>query len=285
MGRQDHAVELAERRIRGERLDREHVDRGPGDPPLLDRGRERCLVHQVAARRVDEHGRRLHQLEPLGVDQTVGLIGVRHVQRDDVGVAQQLVQPHELHLELQGALAGEIGIVSQHVHPEGAGELGDVPADAPQTHDPQRLGAELRALEPFAVPLATAHGIGGPRDAPHEGEQQGDRMLGRTHGVGARRVHHRDAPPGRGVHVDVVHAGARPGDHAQVGRVRQQVRRDPCLAPHDQCVRLSQLALEHFMRFASDGRNLDVGRIVQLLEARLCDPVGDDDAKRHESDR
>jgi len=83
---------LPQRRVLGQRLDGEHVDRRTADALGLHRLRQRRFVHQLAARGVDQHRGRLHQLQARGIDQMVRLLGMRHVQRDDVGLAQQLIE-------------------------------------------------------------------------------------------------------------------------------------------------------------------------------------------------
>ena len=60
---------------------------------------------------VDEIGRRLHQREPLGVDDVVGLRRQRAADRQHVGAAEDLLQPDQLDAELRrDGLVGE-GVV------------------------------------------------------------------------------------------------------------------------------------------------------------------------------
>src|SRR6202035_2083633 len=65
MRRQHDVVELAERMIDRQRLDREHVDRGAGDLLLLQGFQQRGFVDDRPARGVDEVGRRLHACQIL----------------------------------------------------------------------------------------------------------------------------------------------------------------------------------------------------------------------------
>jgi len=82
------------------------------------------------------------------------------------------------------------------------------------------------------------------------GEQQTHGMLGGAHRVGAGGVHHRDAAPRGGMHVDVVDAGPGARDHSQIGSAREQVRRHSGLAPHDERVRAPERPLQLFARLA-----------------------------------
>src|SRR5207244_11875000 len=78
-----------------------------------------------------------------------------------------------IYLQLGGPLRGEIRVVPHHLHPEGSGELGYMPADPAESHDPHRLAAQLAALEALAVPLAAAHRLRRPgRSEEHTSELQ-----------------------------------------------------------------------------------------------------------------
>jgi hypothetical protein len=279
--REDHALELAERRVGGERLDREHVQRRATDALLFDRLRQRYGVYQLTARRVHEHRGGLHELEPRGVDQVVRLLRVGHVQRDHVRLAQQLVERQQLELQLRGALGREVGVVPHHVHAERARQLRHVPADAAQADDADRLAAELGALEPLAVPFTAAHRFRGPGDVAGLREQQAHRVLRGADRVGAGRVHDRDSPTGGRVHVDVVHPGAGAGDHAQPGAVGEQIRGHARLAAHDQGLRAPERPLELVTRLAGAVHHLDLRGGRKQLEARLRQAVRHHHAHAH----
>ena len=281
MRRQQHAVEPAERRIGGERLHSEDVDRRSADPLLPDGGGERRVVHQLAARGVDQHRRRLHQPQPLGIDQVAGLVGERDVQRHHIGRPEQVVEREEPDLEVGRPLGEEIGIVRHDVHAEGARQLRDVPADPAESHDADGLAPQLGSLEPFAVPFALPHRGRGLGDAPYQGEQQPHRVLPGAHRVGARSVHHRDTAPRRGVHVDRVHARAGPCDDAQVRRPRQQIGGDPGFAPHDQRMGPRERPLQLLTGLSRDAHQLDLRRRREEVEAALRDLIRDDDAPGH----
>ena len=87
------------------------------------------------------------------------------------------------------------------------------------------------------------------------------------------------------MHVDVVHAGAGAGDHPQMRRECQQVRRHARLAAHDERVRVGEGPLEHLPGLSGDQDHLDLRRPVQLLESRLGDLVRHHHAKGHASVR
>jgi len=209
------------------------------------------------------------------------LLRVRHVQGDDVGLAQQLIERQQLDLEFGRALGGEVRIVSHDLHAERPGELAHVTADAPQPHDPDRLAPQLGAFEPLAVPLPAPHRLGRPGDVPHQAQQQPHGVLGRAHRVRPGRVHHGDAAPRRGGNVDVVHPRARARDHPQVRGTREQVGGDPRLAADDQGVRAGERPLQLFPRLSGEARHLDVRRGGEQLQPAFRHAIGDHDPQRH----
>src|SRR5256885_12928196 len=81
--------------------------------------------------------------------------------------------------------------------------------DAAQSDDSDGLTAELGPLEPLPIPFAAAHRLRRPRNVAGLREQEAHGMLRGTDRIRARRVHHGDAAPGGGMHVDVVDAGDR----------------------------------------------------------------------------
>src|SRR5256886_13655131 len=62
---------------------------------------------------------------------------------------------------------------------------------------------------------------------------------------------------------------SRAGDHAQVGATREQVRRHPRLAPHDERVRARERPLELLARLAGAVGDLDLRRFREQLQSRL----------------
>ena len=108
--RGDHnVVHLEERQVGAGFLD-EDVDAGSGDFAGLQRGVEGFLVDEAAAGDVDDVRGALHLLEGLGAEHADGLRRLGHVDADEVGLRQQLVEGHQLHAELGGAGRGDVGV-------------------------------------------------------------------------------------------------------------------------------------------------------------------------------
>ena len=74
------------------RLLAQHVQAGAQDASLAQRVGQRLLVDQAAARGVDQHRRRLHQRQRLGVDQVPRALVERHVDGHRVGDAQERIE-------------------------------------------------------------------------------------------------------------------------------------------------------------------------------------------------
>ncbi len=156
------------------------------------------------------------------VDQAFGLRRQADVQREVVGVLEDLVERGEGDAILARDDRRDERVVGDQLHAEGGGAPGDFEADAAEADDAERLAAQLRALQGFLVPFAGVHGLVRARDAAAHGDHQAERQLGDGDGVGAGRVHHHDAVVGGGGGVDVVDAHAGAADDAELGRVLEQ---------------------------------------------------------------
>ncbi len=82
--REDDVPRRAQRAVGRERLRIEHVERGAGQPAVVERLDERRLVHDAAARAVDQAAGGLHFRQRRRADQAAGLVGQRRVDRDEV---------------------------------------------------------------------------------------------------------------------------------------------------------------------------------------------------------
>ena len=218
----DDLVEGEQRRV-GARLGREDVEPRPGDRPGREGLREGVLVEQAAAGGVDDPHRRLAQRQLLAPDQPDGLGGLGQVDRDEVALAQQLVERHQPHADLRGARRRDVGVVGDQRGAERRHPLGEQHADAPEADHADRLVGHLDAGPPAALPPPLLERGVRRREVAGAGEQQRDGLLGRADDVARRRVDDHDAPGGRGRHVDVVEADAGPGDDLQPRGRRQRL--------------------------------------------------------------
>src|SRR5688572_16262451 len=108
----------------------EDVKAGSSDLAGLDRVGECLLVHEIAARGVDDAQTFPGPGQTLGVHQLARLRIRRHVQRQKVGSHEQVVERHELHAEIRGDLFRNERIVRDEPHAERRRTPGDFLTDA-----------------------------------------------------------------------------------------------------------------------------------------------------------
>ena len=107
--RHDHPLEGEERRL-GAGLLVEHIEGGAADPARADGAVERGLVDDPAPGAVDDAQPGLGLGQQLVADEPDALLGLQQVDRDEVGLADELVELDQLDAELAGPLrAGSHG--------------------------------------------------------------------------------------------------------------------------------------------------------------------------------
>src|SRR5438128_11943857 len=147
-----------ERMVLGRRLLDHDVEARSGDRARLERLMERVLVDDGAAARVDEDRGLLHHRELARRDHLPGDVVQRHVQRDDVGSAEELGEEGEADAERVLLVLGEPEDVEvAHVHVEALDAPGDHLADVAEADDAQALALDLVGAnggEVAAAPLA-----------------------------------------------------------------------------------------------------------------------------------
>ena len=256
----------------------------PAELARLEPGQHRVEVDQLAAGAVDQPRAVLHRRDRRGVDQLDRVRRLRHVQGDDVGPAEQLLELRRaLDAELAEALGGDELVEGDDVHLEALGALGDELADPAEADHAERLAVELGALELRPLPGAAGQRGVRLRHVAAEGEHQRQRVLGGGDRVRFGRVGDDDAAPGRGGDVDVVDAGAGAADHLEalgaLDQVGGQLRRR---ADQDRVVvadRLAQLLVGHLQA------EVDVEVLAQQLDAGVGDLLLDQDLHRVTSAR
>ncbi len=104
---------------------------------------------------------------------------------------------------------------AEHPHAEGAPELGDAHADAPEPDDAECLPGQLEAPKAAVLPAPAARGFLRLKEPPLQGDHGTERELGDRL---RRRCGHdgdRDSPRRGCLHVDVRVAGRAGGDESQ----------------------------------------------------------------------
>ena len=164
MRRHDDVVELEDRLVGGARLDLEHVEPGAGDRAVDQGAVQRPLVDHRPARGVDDVGRGLHQPQQALAHDVVRGLAQRHADREEVGAAEQLLQPDQLDAELGRDLRVLVGVVGEEAHAERCREAEHLGADIAHAELAQRLADQ--ALAHVVGPLGPARPAPGGRAGP-----------------------------------------------------------------------------------------------------------------------
>ena len=177
-----------------------------------------------------------------------------------------------------GGLGGDVGVVADDVHAQGASAVGHGHADLAQADDAQRLVDQLAAHEGGAVPLAGVHRGVGRGDVARQREEQRQGVLGGGGGVAGGRVDDGDAGRGGGGDVDVVDtdAGAADDHQPRAGGDGLGVGLDA--AAHEQGVVLGQGREELVARHAH--AHIDVVLFLEEGDALRRQLLSDEDAHR-----
>ena len=147
-------------------------------------------------------------------------------------------------------------VVTDDRHPQGSRPLRHRRPDIAHAHDPQRLAGKLNPLQLLLDPQSRFHRCIGARDHARQRQHQPQGVLGHRQGGRLRRVDHNHAASRRRLQVDVIHTHACPSHHLQPWRGRQDLRRHPGAAAHDQ-----RLAARYGLQQLRRG---DPGPIVHL---------------------
>jgi hypothetical protein len=241
----------------------------------VERGHERLLVDDAAARGVDQQRAALHLGHRRRPDEAAGLVGQRRVAGDEVGAGEELVQVDQLHAEPRRRLAADERVVAQHLHLEAARAVGGDAADVAESDDAEGLAHDLGAAELGLLPLAALHRGGRLRDVAGQREQEAQRVLGGGHRVAAGRVLHDDAAPRGGRDVDVVDADAGPADDLEPLAGLDHVGGDLAARTDQEAVELADDRLEVAGRQSEADVHGDRGRGGQDLGRAGGHLVGD----------
>ena len=277
--RGDDDVGAGEDRVLGEGLGGEDVEGGAAELAGLEAGEEVVELDQLAAGAVDEAGAVLHLADRRGVDQADRLRRLRHVQRDQVGPAEQvgeLVAP--LDPEFAEALGGDELVEGQDLHVEALGAGGDELADAAEADHPERLAVELGALELGPVPAPGDQRFVRLGDVAEQRQGQRHRVLGGGDRVRLGRVGDDDAAARRRRDIDVVDAGAGAADHLEVGREVDQLRRHLGRRADQDRVVVAELGAELLVGHVEP--EVDVELRAQQVDPGLGDLLLDQDLHR-----
>ena len=226
--RGDHAARVIDERAVGVRLVCQHIEAGTADARLaaagdvlVERGHERVLVDDGAARGVHQKRGGLHDFELVRADELFGLGDQRAVDAHHVGDGEQLVEGLHLLAAGSGERLGRFGGGPHHdAHAERLRDGRHGLRDAPKEDKAQDLALRaMRGVAVHRVPLAGLHMAVREGDLSHEVEHEAHGVLGHVEGAVARAVGGEDAVLGKAGHVDVVEAD---------GHARDELHARPC---------------------------------------------------------
>src|SRR5207302_5141848 len=269
-------LEPEQRVVGGRRLLLEDVERRSRHARCASRGGERPLVHDAATGTVDDPDAGLDAGELVLAEQVTRVSRQRHVDRDEVRAGEELIQLDGLDTVALGRFPRQIGVVGDDVHAEAERAPRDLGTDASEPHNAQHLAEELDALEPALFPAAALERGVGRGNAPRERQEQRHGVLGDGGRVAAWRVHHDHAALGRGVHVDRVHARARPADDLELLARRQHGARDLGGAADDQALVLADARDERRLRERRGDIDLEPV-LAERVDADGVQAVSDED--------
>ncbi len=194
------------------------------------------------------------------------------MQRYHVGAAQQIFEGNQLDVELARGGLGDVRVVSQNFHFEGASAAGHFGAYAAEADEAKRLAAQFHAGGRF-FPAAGLDGGVGLRHRAREGQHQRESVFGDADGVATGSVHHQDAAVSGGVHVHIIDANSGAAYDAEAVGFVEEFGGDAGGAADDEAVSVGDFGGE---RSGGGENNLPAG-FAEELDAALADFVRDDD--------
>jgi hypothetical protein len=204
----------------------EHVETGAAHQAGVERAHQGSLVDEVASRRVDDPDALLHPREARIVEHALRFRCRRQVQREVIGRHAQFIHGHQLDADAGRDVARDERVVRDDAHPERAGALRDLLADAAEAGNAEGLALQFEAGELLLFPLSGLHRLIGGGDGTGQRQHQAERMLGDADAVGAWRVDDEDAAAAGGRHVDVVHTRSGASDDAELGSGGKEILGD-----------------------------------------------------------
>src|SRR2546423_1885111 len=127
---------------------------------------------------------------------------------DEVGSLEKVVEADQRDVEQLGSLHRNDRVEGDDIHLQTVRTLRDLGADIAESNHAERLAADLGADELRSIPLAPLDRRVCLRNPSSKREQKGNRVLGGSHDIAARRVDHEDSLSGGGRDVNVVDTDA-----------------------------------------------------------------------------
>mmetsp|Transcript_52428 Transcript_52428/g.109375 ORF Transcript_52428/g.109375 Transcript_52428/m.109375 type:complete len:256 (+) Transcript_52428:96-863(+) len=189
-----------------------HVHGEPPDGPRVEPLDRRRRLHQRATGGVDDDHALLHLRHRRPVDDVVGGGKQRHVQRDDVRLAEQRLPVHVLHAQGLHLIRRILVVPEEAGRAEGLEDPRGDAADVAGADDADDLAVDVEALEPADGEVVLADPVVRLGDLADDGEQQAHGELRHRVGAVGGDAPHGDAVLVRRLDVDVVEPGVAQED-------------------------------------------------------------------------
>jgi hypothetical protein len=134
----------------------------------------------------------------------LGLRQRGRMERDDVGLAEELLAFDVRHAELRLQLLDDANVLSQDAHVEPVSELSHFSSDLTRSHDADGFAVKRHPLQAVVVEHALIYAAIAFGDMAQRAEKQREHVLGDHVRTVVRHVAHRDATLFARTEVDVV---------------------------------------------------------------------------------
>ena len=212
MGGANHIGQVEQRAVCC-RLHFEHIEGCPGHMTRFQRLGQSDLIDQTTAGAVDDPHTGFHLGNRLSIQNIAGLLGFGHMQCDEIGPRQKLVQVHFLHAQFFGPLLGEEGIIGHNLHLEAQGTLTDDAANITRANHAKGLARKLYPHEFGFFPFPRVGRGAGLRNLPRHSEHHRNGVFCGGDHIAKGRVHHDHTFFGGSGPVDIIHTDASPANH------------------------------------------------------------------------
>src|ERR1700674_3641957 len=194
-----YVVQRPEGVRRRQRLNVEYVDGRAGDSLVLQNADQSLLFDDRPARRIDQPGRRLHSLQLRGPYQATRTTAQHQMDRQDVGLLEQLVLGDQDCARGFGGLVRHVLAPGNQIHSKSAPNPRDLRPNPPKSQNAQGLSTEIGAY--CLLPAAGSDRVALRHDMSRGGQDQRPGKFDR----GVRpisRVNHGDPMIARGGDID-----------------------------------------------------------------------------------
>ena len=164
------------RRVVGEYLRFVDIETGAGQTAGIQGGGQRDGVDQAAPGDIDQNRAAFHQGDAPGADQVAVFGRQRAVERDQIGLTQQIVQRERFG---PWGRVGKQRVVAHDASDQRSGQLGQSAANPPETDQSERQGAEpFQRTRRDADPASRSQDVLGRVELTVQGEEHGQGVDG-----------------------------------------------------------------------------------------------------------